>query len=84
MRCLDRPAPAAGSPRRAVAWGSILVVALLPVPRATVRRMRGAGALSLAFVGLGAIGAPVPAWVPLFVLAAGVAWAAWRPAGAPS
>lgn len=68
----------------AVAWVSILLVAVLPVRRDVVRRMRGAGALSLAFVGLGAFGLPVPAWVPLFVLAAGIAWAAWRPSHSPA
>jgi len=64
-----------------VAWLSIVAAAMLPVRDGFLRRMRGAGALSLAFVGLAALGAVVPGWVPLFVLAAGVAWAALTPSG---
>jgi len=59
-----------------VAWVSILLAALLPVRPSFVRRLRGAGAVSLLLVGLALLGAPVPGALPLFVLAAGVGWAA--------
>jgi hypothetical protein len=55
-----------------VAWLSIAVAALLPVPL-PVRRLRWAGAASIALVGLTAMGLPVPAWVPVAALAAGLA-----------
>jgi hypothetical protein len=54
-----------------VAWLSIAVAALLPVP-VPVRRLRWAGALSIALVGLLAMGLPIPAWLPVGALAAGL------------
>ena len=60
----------------AVAWASIVAAAVLPVRPAFLRRLRVAGAASLGLVGLAAFGVPVPGAVPLFVLAAGVAWSA--------
>ena len=57
-----------------VAWLSIVAAAVIPVRPAFLRRLRGAGAASLGLVGLAAFGLPVPGYVPLFVLGAGVAW----------
>jgi hypothetical protein len=54
------------------AWLSIAVAALLPWPL-PVRRLRWAGAASIALVGLMALGVPLPPWVPLAVLACGLA-----------
>lgn len=55
-----------------VAWVSIALAAVLPLP-VPVHRLRWAGAASLALVGLIAMGVPLLAWMPLAVLAAGLA-----------
>lgn len=54
-----------------VAWLSIAIAALLPVP-VPVRRLRWAGALSIGLVGLIAMGLPVPSWLPVAALVGGL------------
>lgn len=65
-----------------VAWLSIALAALLPLP-VPVERLRWAGACSIALVGLMALGVPLPAWSPLAVLAGGLLASLVRPAPAP-
>jgi hypothetical protein len=55
-----------------VAWFSITLAAVLPIP-IPLHRLRWAGAASLALVGLIAMGVPLPTWAPLAVLVVGLA-----------
>lgn len=56
------------------AWLSIIAAAWVPI-RFDIKRVRIAAAAGLAMIGLIALGLPLPAWAPLLVVAAGLAWA---------
>jgi hypothetical protein len=71
MDALTGAAIAAG-----VAWISILAAASLRLPPRFIRRLRYAGAGSIAVVGAAAMGLPIPAFAAPLILAAGTAWAA--------
>lgn len=55
----------------AVAWLSIIAAAVFPV-RMDLGLLRLLGAISIALLGLAALALPVPGWLPLAVLAAGI------------
>ncbi|MEK6984781.1 MAG: hypothetical protein AABX89_00135 [Candidatus Thermoplasmatota archaeon] len=55
----------------AVAWLSIVAAAVFPV-RMDLGLLRLLGAISIALLGLAAFGLPVPGWLSLAVLAAGI------------
>lgn len=62
----------------AVAWASILLAVVLPIPEYVFRRLRWVGAASLAIVGFTMMGGQAPSWTPAAVLVTGAAWAfAW-------
>ncbi|MEA3191570.1 MAG: hypothetical protein QOD77_2152 [Thermoplasmata archaeon] len=58
------------------AVASILAAAVLPLGRLDLGRVRLFGAASIALTGAQALGAGLPGWLPLAVLAAGVGVAA--------
>ncbi len=62
----------------AVAWLSIVAAAVFPVPL-DLGWLRRLGAVSLALLGILALGAPVPGWLPLAVLGLGLAAAMVSP-----
>lgn len=55
----------------AVAWASIVAAAVFPVPL-DLGWLRRLGAASLAVLGLAVLGAPLPEWLPLALLALGL------------
>lgn len=62
----------------AVGWASVLAAIALPLDRlARPEHLRVAGALTLALIAAGALGASYPAWLPLAFLAGGIGVAAW-------
>ena len=66
-----------------VAWASILLAALLPIPAFAFERLRWVGGASIGLVALALVGVAVPGYLPPAVLIAGAAAAlAWphRPA----
>lgn len=66
-----------------VAWLSILVAAVLPIPAFAFERLRWVGGAAIGLVALALVGVPVPAYVPAGVLLAGSAGAlAWPQRGA--
>ena len=56
-----------------VGWLSIVAASLLRLPGPVLARLRVAGGASLAGIALALLGVPVPAWVPVALLAGGVA-----------
>ncbi len=55
-----------------VAWLSIVLAAVLPVPRRAFERFRWVGSGSIALLGAIAVGVPLPSVLPAAVLAGGV------------
>lgn len=55
----------------AVAWLSIVAAAIFPVPL-DLGWLRRLGAASLAVLGLAVLGLPVPGWLPVVLLVAGL------------
>lgn len=66
----------------AVAWISIVLVAVLPGRPLPRKPLRIVGGGSVGLLGLGILGAPISAFVPLAFLAGGIAgvWLAAKPA----
>lgn len=62
---------------------SIAGAVLVPAKRLPVQRLRRVGAVSLALVGLGLLGVPIPTIAPLGVLLGGAALALAVPRRAP-
>lgn len=61
-----------------VAWASILLAAVLPIPDAAFTRLRWVGAAAIGLVALALVGVPVPGYLPPAVLVGGAAVAlAW-------
>lgn len=62
----------------AVGWASVLAAIALPLDRlARPEHLRAVGAITLALIAAGALGASLPTWLPLAFLGGGVAVAAW-------
>lgn len=62
----------------AIGWASVLAAIALPLDRlARPEHLRLAGAATLALLAASVLGARLPVWLPLAVLAAGVVLAAW-------
>ena len=62
----------------AVAWASILVAAVLPIPAFAFARLRWVGGGAIGLVALALVGVPVPGYLPPAVLIGGAAVAlAW-------
>lgn len=55
----------------AVAWASILVAAVLPIPAYAFARLRWVGGVAIGLVALALVGLPVPEYVPPAALAGG-------------
>lgn len=72
-----------------VAWVSILLAALLPIPAFAFTRLRWVGGAAIGLVALALVGVPVPGYVPVAALVLGAALAlAWpkprpKPAAGP-
>lgn len=65
-----------------VAWLSILLAAVLPIPAFAFERLRWVGGGAIALVALALVGVPVPGYVPVALLVAGSALAlAWPHGG---
>lgn len=68
-----------------VAWASILLAAVLPIPTFAFQRLRWVGGGAIALVALALVGVPVPGYVPVALLIGGSALAlAWPRRPAPS
>jgi hypothetical protein len=69
-----------------VAWASILLAAVLPIPDYLFARLRWVGGVAIGLVALALLGVPVPSYAPPVALIGGAAGAlAWpRPAAAAS
>lgn len=62
----------------AVAWASILLAAVLPIPAFAFERLRWVGGAAIGLVALALVGMPVPGYLPPATLGAGAAVAlAW-------
>lgn len=65
-----------------VAWASILVAAVLPIPARAFARLRWVGGAAIGLVALALVGVPVPGYLPPAVLIGGtcaaLAWPARR------
>ncbi|MEK6975781.1 MAG: hypothetical protein AABY18_05515 [Candidatus Thermoplasmatota archaeon] len=62
----------------AVAWLSILLAAVLPIPAFAFQRLRWVGGGAIGLVALAVVGVPVPGYLPPVTLGAGAAAAlAW-------
>lgn len=70
----------------AVAWGSILLAAVLPIPSYAFERLRWVGGVAIGLVALALVGFPVPNYVPPATLVGGAvvsfAWPHQRVAAA--
>jgi hypothetical protein len=66
----------------AVAWASILLAALLPIPAHAFERLRWVGGATIGLVALAMVGVTVPGYLPGTVLIGGtsvaLAWPARR------
>lgn len=64
----------------AVAWASILLAALLPIPAYAFERLRWVGGAAIGLVALALVGVAVPGYLPPAVLIGGASVAlAWPP-----
>lgn len=65
-----------------VAWASILLAAVLPIPAAAFERLRWVGGAAIGLVALAMVGVTVPGYLPAAVLVGGtsaaLAWPARR------
>ena len=62
----------------AVAWASIVLAAVLPIPSFAFARLRWVGAAAIGLVALALVGLPVPGYAPPAVLIGGAGVAlAW-------
>ena len=67
-----------------VAWVSILLAALLPIPAFAFERLRWVGGASIGLVALALVGVAVPVYLPPAVLIGGAAVALAWPHRSPS
>ncbi len=67
-----------------VAWISILLAALLPVPAFAFTRLRWVGGAAIGLVALALVGVPVPGYLPPVVLIGGAALALLWPRARPA
>jgi hypothetical protein len=83
MDSLTGAAVAAG-----VAWASILLAALLPIPAFAFQRLRWVGGAAIGLVALALVGLPVPGYLPPATLIGGtgvaLAWPARRQGAVPA
>lgn len=62
----------------AVAWGSILLAALLPIPTYAFTRLRWVGGTAIGLVAIALVGVPIPGYLTPVVLVVGaIAAFAW-------
>lgn len=62
----------------AVAWASILLAALLPIPSYAFARLRWVGGIAIGLVALALVGLPVPGYVaPVALVGGSIAAFAW-------